>query len=357
MTIQDENQEIWGSSILSVEQDETEDAIITLRPSRFDEYIGQNHVKQNLQISCGATKRRGEALDHVLLHGPPGLGKTSLARILSAELEVGFKSTSGPVLERPGDLAAILTSLEERDVLFIDEIHRLPRTIEEILYPAMEDFELDIIIGQGVTAKSVKVPVKPFTLVGATTRSGMLTSPLRARFGIVHKLDFYSVAELAEIITRSAQILTVSITPEASKVIAERSRGTPRVANRLLKRIRDFAEEVRNGEITESAANEALKLLDVDDAGLDRADRSFLELIIGKFEGGPVGIDTLSAALGEERDTLEDVYEPYLLQEGFIQRTPRGRIATERAYGHLGKPYKPGPNISKQFSLNFHQVE
>lgn len=346
--------EIWGSAILSAREDEADEAIVTLRPSRFDEYIGQLHVKQNLQISCGAAKRRGEALDHVLLHGPPGLGKTSLAKILASELGVGFKSTSGPVLEKPGDLAAILTSLEEHSVLFIDEIHRLPRTIEEILYPAMEDFELDIIIGQGVTAKSIKIPVKPFTLVGATTRSGMLTSPLRARFGIVHKLDFYSETELAEIVRRSAGILEVKISDAASDIIAKRSRGTPRVANRLLKRIRDFADEMRNGEITEDVANDALKLLDVDEVGLERADRAFLDLIIDKFEGGPVGIDTLSAAIGEERDTLEDVYEPYLLQEGFIQRTPRGRMATERAYQHLGKKIKP-EIVKKQLSLDIEQ--
>jgi len=276
-------------------------------------------------------------MDHVLLHGPPGLGKTSLARIVSGELGVGFKSTSGPAIERPGELAAILTSLSEKDVLFIDEIHRLSRAIEEVLYPAMEDFELDIIIGQGPAARSIKIPLKPFTLVGATTRSGALTSPLRDRFGIVHRLDFYSNEDLSKIVTRSASILGTQCDAAACRAIAGRARGTPRIANRLLKRVRDYAEECAGGSVTEAVAVKALDLLEIDSKGLDRTDRALLTLIIDKFDGGPVGIETISAALGEDRDTLEDVFEPYLLQEGFIARTKRGREVTERAYQHLGK--------------------
>jgi len=317
--------------------EDDEQIVSSLRPSKFDDYIGQDHVKGNLQISCSASKRRGESMDHVLLHGPPGLGKTSLARIIAGELGVGFKGTSGPAIERPGDLVAILTSLGERDVLFIDEIHRLSRAIEEVLYPAMEDFELDIIIGAGPAARSVKIPLKPFTLVGATTRSGMLTSPLRDRFGIIHRLDFYSQENLSSIVRRSAGILEISCEAEACKEIASRARGTPRIANRLLKRVRDFAEECADGVITRQVAAEALGLLDIDHLGLDRTDRAFLTLIIEKFEGGPVGIETVAAALGEDRDTLEDVFEPYLLQEGFLARTKRGREVTERAYRHLGK--------------------
>lgn len=317
---------------------EEEELVVSLRPSKFDEYVGQEHVKGNLQIACSAAKRRGDAMDHVLLHGPPGLGKTSLARIVAGELGVGFKSTSGPAIERPGELAAILTSLSERDVLFIDEIHRLSRAIEEILYPAMEDFELDIIIGQGPAARSIKIPLKPFTLVGATTRSGLLTSPLRDRFGIVHRLDFYSTEELAKIVTRSASILGSPCDSPACQAIASRARGTPRIANRLLKRVRDFAQECAGGALNQDVAIEALDLLEIDALGLDRTDRAFLGLIIDKFDGGPVGIETISAALGEDRDTLEDVFEPYLLQEGFIARTKRGREVTERSYRHLGRP-------------------
>jgi Holliday junction DNA helicase RuvB len=312
--------------------------VISLRPSRFDDYVGQDHVRSNLQIACNAAKRRGDPLDHVLLHGPPGLGKTSLARIISSELGVGFKGTSGPAIEKPGDLAAILTSLSDRDVLFIDEIHRLPRVVEEVLYPAMEDFELDIIIGQGPAARSIKIPIKPFTLVGATTRSGMLTSPLRDRFGIVHRLDFYSREDLARIVKRSASILDVSCEADAADEIAARSRGTPRIANRLLKRVRDYAEECSGGVLTAPVAQKALGLLEIDSHGLDRTDRAFLTLIIDKFDGGPVGIETVAAALGEDRETLEDVFEPFLLQEGFLARTKRGREATERAYNHLGRP-------------------
>ncbi len=317
--------------------DDDELLVTSLRPSRFDEYIGQEHVRNNLQISCNASKRRGEALDHVLLHGPPGLGKTSLARILAGELGVGFKSTSGPAIERPGDLAAILTSLGERDVFFIDEIHRLSRVIEEVLYPAMEDFELDIVIGQGPAARSIKIPLKPFTLIGATTRSGMLTSPLRDRFGIVHRLDLYSVGELSQIVSRSAGILEIECDTEATLEIAARARGTPRVANRLLKRVRDYAQECAEGVVTKQVAEQALGLLEIDSVGLDRTDRALLSIIIDKFAGGPVGIDTISAAMGEDSETIEDVFEPYLLQEGFIARTKRGREATDRAYRHLGK--------------------
>lgn len=320
--------------------DDEETLVVSLRPSRFDDYVGQDHVRGNLQIACNAAKRRGDPLDHVLLHGPPGLGKTSLARIIAGELGVGFKSTSGPAIERPGDLAAILTSLSDKDVLFIDEIHRLPRVVEEVLYPAMEDFELDIVIGQGPAARSIKIPVRPFTLVGATTRSGMLTSPLRDRFGIVHRLDFYSRTDLQRIVTRSASILEVSCDEGAAGEIAARSRGTPRIANRLLKRARDFAEECAAGSLNDETARKALELLEIDALGLDRTDRAFLSLMIDKFDGGPVGIETIAAALGEDRETLEDVFEPYLLQEGFIARTKRGREATERAYSHLGREYK-----------------
>ncbi len=365
----DDSVEIWGApadssslegplarsrdeSLARSRADDDELLVTSLRPSRFDEYIGQEHVRNNLQISCNASKRRGEALDHVLLHGPPGLGKTSLARILAGELGVGFKSTSGPAIERPGDLAAILTSLGERDVFFIDEIHRLSRVIEEVLYPAMEDFELDIVIGQGPAARSIKIPLKPFTLIGATTRSGMLTSPLRDRFGIVHRLDLYSVGELSQIVSRSAGILEIECDTEATLEIAARARGTPRVANRLLKRVRDYAQECAEGVVTKQVAEQALGLLEIDSVGLDRTDRALLSIIIDKFAGGPVGIDTISAAMGEDSETIEDVFEPYLLQEGFIARTKRGREATDRAYRHLGKELPQRVNQGSLFSGN-----
>ena len=307
-----------------------------LRPRSLDDYIGQERVRENLQVSIAATRQRREALDHVLLYGPPGLGKTTLAYVIGNELEVAVRATSGPVLEKPGDLAAILTNLKAREVLFIDEIHRMAPAIEEILYPALEDFELDIVIGQGPGARSVKVPLQPFTLIGATTRAGLLTSPLRSRFGIVHRLDFYADADLITIVTRSARILGVSIEPDAAAEIAKRSRGTPRIANRLLRRSRDFAEVRADGRVTAEVCRQALELLEVDVHGLDESDRRLLRTIIDKFGGGPVGLNSLAAAIGEEKDAIEDIHEPYLIQIGFIDRTPRGRVATARAYEYLG---------------------
>jgi holliday junction DNA helicase RuvB len=317
-------------------EDREESSFVNLRPTLFREYVGQSGLKDTLLIACAAAKARKEALDHVLLHGPPGLGKTSLARIVSQELGVGFKSTSGPVIEKPGDLAALVTGLQPFDVLFIDEIHRLPRVVEEVLYPAMEDFQIDILIGQGPAAKSVKIDLKPFTLIGATTRTGLLTSPLRDRFGLVMRLNFYTPEELCTIVLRSALLLQVRISDEAALAIGKRARGTPRIANRLLKRVRDFAQHRKAGTIDEGLVDEALSKLRIDHAGLDEMDRTILGTIIEKFAGGPVGIDTIAAAIGDDPETVEDVYEPYLLQEGFIVRTKRGREATDLAYSHLG---------------------
>ena len=307
-----------------------------LRPRTLTDYIGQARVRENLIVSISAARQRNEALDHVLLYGPPGLGKTTLAYVIGNELGVPVRSTSGPVLEKPGDLAAILTNLKEREVLFIDEIHRLSPVIEEHLYPAMEDFEADIMIGQGPGARSVKVPLQPFTLIGATTRAGLLTSPLRARFGITHRLDFYEESDLLTIVTRSARILNVAIAPEAAAELARRSRGTPRIANRLLRRVRDFAEVRADGKISAQVCHDALQLLEVDEHGFDESDRRLLRTIIDKFSGGPVGLNSLAAAIGEEKDAIEDIYEPFLIQIGFIDRTPRGRVATARAYQYFG---------------------
>jgi Holliday junction DNA helicase RuvB len=307
-----------------------------LRPKALQEYVGQQRVREQLQVFIEAARNRSESLDHVLLFGPPGLGKTTLAHIVAYEMGVNLRQTSGPVLERPGDLAALLTNLERNDVLFIDEIHRLSPVVEEILYPALEDFQIDILIGEGPGARSVKIDLQPFTLVGATTRAGMLTNPLRDRFGIVSRLDFYSADELSSIVTRSAKLLKVSITPEGAQEIACRARGTPRIANRLLRRVRDYAQVKGNGTIEKNSASDALAMLEVDPLGLDLMDRKLLEAIVHKFDGGPVGVESLAAAIGEERDTIEDVIEPYLIQRGFLHRTPRGRVATQATWRHLG---------------------
>jgi Holliday junction DNA helicase RuvB len=309
----------------------------SLRPVRFEDFVGQDRIKENLRVFINAAKGRGEALDHVLFCGPPGLGKTTLANIIAHELGVGIKSTSGPVLERAGDLAAILTNLQERDVLFIDEIHRLNRVVEEILYPAMEDFKLDIIIGQGPGARSIKLDLPNFTLVGATTRTGLLTSPLRDRFGVIDRLAFYSPDELRTIVQRSADLLGTKIDGDAAAEIARRSRGTPRIVNRLLRRVRDFAQVEGDGGITRNLVESSMTRLEVDEKGFDHMDRRLMLTIIDKFEGGPVGLETLAAALSEEKDTLEDVYEPFLIQEGFLDRTPRGRQATRLAYEYFGR--------------------
>jgi Holliday junction DNA helicase RuvB len=321
---------------------------VNLRPRGFEDYVGQEQIKNNLKVAIAAARGRKDVLDHLLFHGPPGLGKTSLAYIISREMGVAIKATSGPVVERPGDLAALLTNLEEGDILFIDEIHRLNHVVEEVLYPAMEDYQIDIMIGQGPAARSMKLPLKPFTLIGATTRSGLLTSPLRDRFGLIFRLDFYSPESLTQIIKRSAAILGVINEDNGIVEIARRSRGTPRIANRLLRRVRDYAQVKANGIITKAIAEQSLQMLEVDPSGLDKMDTMLLLTMIDKFGGGPVGIETLAAAIGEEKDTIEDVYEPFLIQAGFLQRTPRGRLATNLAYEHFGRsPSSPRGNGPK----------
>jgi len=323
-------------------------AEVSLRPFTLDMFIGQEDIKRNLRIFIEAAKERLEALDHVLFHGSPGLGKTTLANIIANELGVNIKTTSGPVLDRPGDLAAILTSLEPRDVLFVDEIHRLNHVVEEILYPALEDYKLDIIIGQGPSARTVKLSIPPFTLIGATTRTGLLTPPLRDRFGVISRLEFYKAEELQQIVSRTAKILDIQLGKEGALEIATRSRGTPRIANRLLKRVRDYAQIKAEGIITHSVAERALDILEVDRKGLDKMDRQIMLTIIEKFDGGPIGLDTLSAALSEEKDTLEEVYEPFLIQSGYINRTPKGRVATRLAYSHFGFTSKTTENATQQ---------
>jgi Holliday junction DNA helicase RuvB len=341
MSMQDERIVSGGAGREEEQQDRA------IRPKRLADYVGQESVKSQLDIFVSAARGRGEALDHVLIFGPPGLGKTTLAHILAAELGVNLRQTSGPVLERPGDLAAILTNLQPRDLLFVDEIHRLSPVVEEVLYPAMEDYQLDILIGEGPAARSIKLSLPPFTLVGATTRAGLLTSPLRDRFGIVQRLEFYTTDELQHIVTRSAGILGVAIEPGGARRIAQRSRGTPRIANRLLRRVRDFAQVRASGHIDDAVADAALDLLDVDREGLDQLDRRMLLTIMEKFDGGPVGIDSLAAAIGEERGTLEDVVEPFLIQQGLLMRTARGRVATRLAYLHFGlvPPDRPGSTL------------
>jgi len=328
-----EEQERVLSSEISPEEEPID---LSLRPSTLDEYIGQTKVKENLKIYIDAAKKRGDVLDHVIFYGPPGLGKTTLANIIAREMGVNIKATSGPAVERPGDLVAILSNLQEGDVFFIDEIHRLHPTVEEILYPAMEDYQIDIIIGQGPSARTLKLNLPSFTLVGATTRAGLLTSPLRDRFGVISRLSFYNPEELQQIVLRSAKFFKVKVTTEAALEIARRTRGTPRIANRVLRRVRDYAEVKADGVITQEVAQEALTQMEIDSAGFDALDRKLLLLIINNFGGGPVGVETLATAVGEEKEAIEDVYEPYLIQEGFLDRTPRGRMATEAAYRHFG---------------------
>ena len=328
---------IEADRLIDASEQSNEDSVDrAIRPKLLTDYTGQPHVKQQMEIFIEAARHRGEALDHLLIFGPPGLGKTTLANIVANELNVNIKTTSGPVLEKAGDLAALLTNLEEGDVLFIDEIHRLSPQVEEILYPAMEDYQLDIMIGEGPAARSIKLELPPFTLIGATTRAGALTSPLRDRFGIVQRLEFYKIKDLANIVERSAQCLNMEMSEEAAIEIAKRSRGTPRIANRLLRRVRDYADVKSNGTVNQQVAQSALDMVNVDSEGFDYMDKKLLLTMIEKFDGGPVGLDNIAAAIGEERDTIEDVIEPYLIQQGFLQRTPRGRIAAPRAYQHLG---------------------
>lgn len=340
----------FENRILSNEYDSIEDSEVenNLRPKVLEEYIGQENVKSNLRVYIESAKLRGEPLDHVLLYGPPGLGKTTLSGIIANEMGVNIRTTSGPAIEKPGDLASILTNLADGDVLFIDEIHRLSRAVEEILYPAMEDYAIDLIIGKGPSARSIRLPIPKFTLIGATTRAGQLTTPLRDRFGVLFRLELYTTEELATIVRRSASILEIEVTDDGSRAIASRSRGTPRIANRLLKRVRDFALVKGNGVITSEIADMALKALDIDELGLDNIDRRMLESIIRFYGGGPVGLETLAATIGEEAITIEDVYEPYLMQIGFLSRTPRGRCVTRLAYDHLGIPFRDSAQNTKQ---------
>jgi len=333
---ENDNHNFAFNRLVTADKDAGDQFQTSLRPQNLNEFIGQRRVCDNLSIAVGAAKSRGDALDHILLYGPPGLGKTTFAGVIARERGVQMKATSGPVLERPGDLAAVLSSLELHDVLFIDEIHRLPRVVEEILYPAMEDFSIDIIIGQGPAARSVKLELQPFTLVGATTRVGLLSSPLRDRFGIVERMEYYNEEQLVDIVTRSAGLLSIEIDAEGASEIARRSRGTPRIANRLLRRARDYAEQKASGVIDLKAADAALRLLNIDSQGLDQMDRAVLKTIIENFAGGPVGVETIAASISEEKDAIEDVYEPYLMQKGLLQRTPRGRMATGKAYSYFG---------------------